>query len=304
MSVSGNIFQVEDFFSPARMNRKCATHLSGSEIAALSPVYPNQLIVCNVTENGFTADTAYLRNTANTAWIGLSGGKHKHDQDNEASGGLLSDVFIANLQKTMRLNYINPAIGEFMLETASGGSGVNDPTGGRINLSTGTTNGGYAHMSKSGVALDFSKNSKFGFKGYATANTMLSYRLGVAMENVNASVDNLKKYGLEVCDSAGTARTIEVICADGTTRSTAASTEDASQASARFYMLDFTVAQNVKFYVNGVLRSTNSSNVPASGRSSGIYNIGAGIKSNSTSGKNLYIYAIAFAGTISDNVWG
>lgn len=303
MSVSGGYFALEDFFSPARFNRKTNTHLTGSQIASLNPTYPNQLVVCTLTEAGFTADTAYLRNTANTAWIGLTAGRHKHDADNETSGGLFSDILHANVNKAFWINCINPAAGEFQKETANGGSIADEPTAGRIGITTGTTNGGYGHLGKSGVKMNFARNSKFMFKGYATVNTFLSVRLGVAMENVNSGLDVLRKYGLEACDSAGVARNYDVISADGTTRSAVASTEDVSQSSAKAYVLEHVTAQDVKFYSNNVLMVTKTTNVPASSRTGGIYNAGAGIKTNNVSTKNLYLYGIALAGAVSDEVW-
>lgn len=277
--------------------------MTGAQISSLNPTYPNQLVICTLTEAGFTVDTAYLRNTANTAWIGLSGGKHLHDADTEKAGGFLSDVFVANINKAFLINCLNPSAGDFHKETANGATIADDPTGGRVAFSTGTTNGAYGHAGKSGVKLSFDKNSKFMIKAYATANVFLSARMGVAMENVNASPDNLRKYGIEVCDSAGTPRNYDVISADGTNRSALATTEDTSQSSPKAYVLEYTVAQDVKFYANGVLRVTKTTNVPANSRSSGIYNVGAGIKTNNATGKNLYLYGIALAGVVNDDVW-
>jgi len=105
---------------------------------------------------------------------------------------------------------------EFHIQTASGGSVTDDAANGRVAQATGTTNGAWAHISKHGVQLDFSMHSGFMFKGFATAGTFVSVRMGIAIENVNASPDNLRKYGLKACDSARIARTYDVISFDGT----------------------------------------------------------------------------------------
>jgi hypothetical protein len=304
MSVPGGYFVTEEFFSPARFNRKTNTHLTGAEIAALNPTYPNQIVVCTATGSGFTVDTMYMRNTANTTWIGGSGGIHTHDANTDAAGGLFSEITRLNLAKVLWENIPSPTTGQFRVDVASGG-GVSDVHP-QLNLSTGTTSG-WAHIGRAGVGLSFASNQRFLARLYVTHNTNLTARLGVVTERVDETGDHpARKYGLEACDSASTARNWDVFSSDGTTRTATVSTESVAQASARAYRLDYTVATDVKFYVNGSTTPnvTKTSNVPGGNVVNGGRTIGAGIKHNSGPAKNMFISGMAFSGVPSTTAWG
>ena len=137
--------------------------LTGAQIAALSPTYPGQEVFCTSTGSGYTIDTSYTRNSANNAWITSSVGKHKHDADVETSGGLYSDILLANFGKYILYHYPAPSLAEFHQDTASGGTVSNDFTLGRVNFSTGTTSGAYVQLGKHGVPVSFASASKFQF---------------------------------------------------------------------------------------------------------------------------------------------
>jgi hypothetical protein len=303
MSISGGYFVSEDFFSPARFNKKTVTQLSGAEISTLSPTYANQIVVCNASGSGYSVNTAYIRTAANDSWLPLSSGKHTHDTDSDSTGGLLANILMANMKQVYWLNYVNPSVGEFSQDAAAGGSCTNDTSNGRIGLTTGTTSNAYANISKHGVCMSFASPSRFMIKSYATHNTYIFARMGVAMEMANASTDTLRKYGIEACDNTGVARTIDVVSSDGTTRSVTTTTEDISQASARHYRLDQTPGDSVKFYVNGALSATKTSNIPTTSRTAGTYNATAGVKTTNGTSKSLYVYGVSLVGTISDSVW-
>lgn len=289
--------------SAARLNQKTRSMLTGAQIAALSPTYPGEEVFCTSTGSGFTIDTTYTRNSANNAWITSSVGKHKHDADVDSAGGLYSDILLGNFGKYMLYHNPNPSIGEFHQDTASGGTLSNDFTLGRINFSTGTTSGAYAQLGKHGVPVSFASASKFKFMGYCTVNTQVSVRMGVAMETVYATTTTTRKYGIEGCDSAGTARNYEVICANGSVRSNVTSSQDMARSSDDVYHLEFTPGVNVKFYVDGIINTTNSSNIPNSGASSGVLNVGMGVRTNNTSSKNLFMRGISFVGLPGDSTW-
>ncbi len=95
----GGYYESQAFLSPSRANRKSITILTGGQIATLSPTYAGQIVICTATggpSNRFIINTPYMRNSDNTDWIGLAGGKHLHNTDSESSGGLLSDIMVAN----------------------------------------------------------------------------------------------------------------------------------------------------------------------------------------------------------------
>lgn len=305
MSVPGGYFITEEFFSPARFNRKTNTHLTGAEIAALSPTYPNQKVVCTATGSGFTVDTEYLRNSANTAWIGGSGGVHLHDASTDAAGGLLSDILYANTAKVLWEHIPTPTAGQFKVEASSGTA--SDATNiAHLTLNSGAANGNWVHVSRVGVGVSFASPQRFLARLFVSHNVNVTARVGVCAERVEATGDSIRKYGLEVCDSAGTPRNWDVFTADGTTRTATVSTEDVAQVSARAYRLDFAVATNVKFFVNGsgTANVTKSTNVPASGTVVGSRNIGAGIRNNTTVARTMSLSGMAFVGVPATTAWG
>lgn len=302
MSVSGDYFVPEDFFSPARFNRKVITHLTGAQIAALSPTYPNQLVVCSATGSGFVLDQMYRRNTANTAWISGGEGAHDHSAQTDAAGGLFSNILLGNLAKVIWEPVTSPTVGQFNTEASVGQA--NDTATGGVTLTTGAVNGQWVHISRGGVGLSFASRQIFIIRLTNSANTFLTSRLGVYAERVDATgTATPAKYGLEVCDSAGTARTWDVFSADGTARSVLGSSADVTAASATAYKLDYTPGTNVRLYVNGFLNTTKSTNVPASGSSTAGRTIGAGVKTNNATGKTMVVSGMVFTGVPSTTAW-
>jgi len=308
MSVPGNYFVTEEFFSAARFNRKTVTHLPGSgtdSISTLSPTYPNQIVVCTATGGGFTVDTMYIRNTANTAWIGGSGGIHDHSAQADAQGGLFSNVVYANLMKVIWHNITSPTLGQFQVEVNSGGATSSDVTP-QVRLATGATNGAFTHISRGGIGLSYGSKQRFIARMTCSHNTFLTARLGVYTERVDAAGDNTAKYGLEACDSAGTARNWDIFSADGTTR-TAITTSaiNVQQATQTAYRLDFTTATNIQLFVNNSLAGggTKSNNVPGNVSVSAGRTIGIGLKTNNTTAKTIDLTGMAFTGVPSTSGW-
>jgi hypothetical protein len=292
------------------MNRKTIAMLPGTQIASLSPVYSNQIVVCTVTGGGFVKDTTYIRNTDNTTWIGISGGKHLHNEDTESAGGLLSDIMKANAGKLFYLhNNINIAKGSFMSEgTATIADEPGASLGSRISITTSASAGNYGHLSLGGVKLSLGTQSVFQFKGNVnnySGNGNLTCYIGVGVASVNETHTN-PQYGLQVCDSSTTERTWEQVNKNGSTSGVQTSAENVKRADGnpRSYAIVYNPGTNSKFYVNGTISTTNTSSMLAGTSSTnGIRNISMGIRTNTSTARILYIYGVSLIGTIQDSQW-
>lgn len=306
MSVSGEPFGTEEFFSPARFNRKVPSHLTGAQIAGLSPTYPNQLVVCTSTGSGFTVDTMYRRNTANTSWIGGGGDMHKHDANTDAAGGLLSDILYANLAKVLWFpEGAAPSIGEFNSENSSVTPSYVHPS---IVLSCGTLNGAYAHLSRSGAGVSWASPVRFLARLYVNIGSNMSVRFGVCAEHVNdATAGTGAKMGFEACDSAGSAQNYVVFSSNGTTRSGTTTTTAVGQGQLHAWRLDYTVATDVKAYMDNGLLTTKTTNVPTGGGTIDTRVIGAGIRQNAsvTAGNEriMRLNGLTMTGVPSTTAW-
>ena len=313
MSSLGGEFLGEEYFSVARFNTKVPSHLTGAQIAALSPIYPCKEVTCTVSGSGFVKDVKYRRNTDNTAWLSDSGGKHLHDVDSDAGGGLLSNVLIANLAKVIYLpDGVLPSAGMFKHET-SGGATITDSHP-NVRLYCGTANGAYAHATRSGVGVSWTQPIRFIARLFVSHGTYVTARFGVASESANDAPagdgGGIRRMGFEACDSAGTTRNYDVFSSNGTTRSAVTSTTAVAQASAHAYKLDYTPATNIQAYLDGsgTPLITKTSAVPASGTSNDVRVVSAGVKqNNSFSAPNeriMQLSGLAIAATASSTNWG
>jgi hypothetical protein len=299
---SGDEFVSADFQSAARMELKSNTIVPHTRVPQLQHVWPGKLIFVTTTGGGLSANTGYFRGT-NNEWLSVAGGKHKHDADDAVAGGSFADIAIANMTKTITWDL--HALGDYMsVGTGTHAEEPENADGGRVKI-TASASGQYRHLFRGGMGLDFGKPSSFMFKGYNTHGTQLGAKIGVNMENVNATHNDNRKYGVEACDSAGTAKNWDVVSATGAlnSRSVVTSTELAAKAAPRAYRLVHTVAQDVRFFVNGVQNQIKTSNVPASGASSSIGNISIGIKSNDATSKSIYVYGVRLSGSVNDTTF-
>jgi hypothetical protein len=303
------------FISPARMT--ACTHLSlpgaiagntpNAAINTLSPTYKNMLVTCEETGGGFIKDVTYKRNSDNTQWITISGGKHLHNLDDDPSGGLFTDILVANQLKTYYLpDLINPSVNNMYKEGTATAVDEIAVDGNRMKIDTGATTGTWGHLSRGGVRLSMGHISQFVFKGnvaYTTGAGNVTSYIGVGLASVNDSTNQLQ-YGIQVCDSSGTDRSWEMVNGNGTTKGVQTSTESVKQnAGARAYKLLYTPGQNTKFWTNNTLQGTNSNAMVAAGSTTGVRNVSIGIKTNTNISRQLYCYGLSLTGVAADTLW-
>lgn len=100
------IWETADTITKARMNEKTIFQGTGSAISGLASTYSGMLAYCTSTGSGFTIDTLYVRNTANTSWTAL-------DIDSLFGDGSDGDVTISSntdLGSSNKKNYNNLTI--------------------------------------------------------------------------------------------------------------------------------------------------------------------------------------------------
>lgn len=293
-----------DFLSAPRLNRMLIHVLKGVEMPTYNPKYDGMKVVCSEDGSGFVRMTEYVWDALLGQYKGSSGGRHKHDADTEAAGGLYVDILRSNIAN-FYLADVN-VLGDFNIVKSGSASESYEITTGRSRFNTGATNASTINAVRGGLALDLSKPIEFDFKGFVDANTFISTRMGVAMESVVDGPSDLSKFGLEGCSSSSTGVNWDVISATGalSSRTVQTSAETLLRAAPKNYKLLFTPGQSITFSVDGsVPIVTKSTNVPAGGRTSGINNYTSGIKTNNTTPKSLYVYYARVIGTINDLQW-
>jgi hypothetical protein len=285
-----------------------AGNTPNASLSTLNPIYKNMLVTCEETGGIFIKDVTYKRNSDNTQWITISGGKHLHDVDTDPAGGSLTDIMIANQLKLFNINdNFNANVNNFHKEGTATAVNEIDTTGNRIKIDTGASTGTFGHLSRGGVKLSFAQPSQFVFKGnvaYTSGLGNVTAYIGVGLAAVNESTNQLQ-YGIQVCDSSSTDRNWEMVNGNGTSKGTSTSpTEPVKQnAGPRSYRMLYTPGLNTKFWANNSLQGTNTNGMVASGSSSGVRNISIGVRTNTTAVRQLYCYGVSLIGTASDTLW-
>jgi hypothetical protein len=289
---------VGDNNSGARENQKSVTILTGTAIAGLTVTYANQLVVSSDTSAGFTANTLYMRNAANNAWISIEV-KHDHSADTDPAGGLFSNVLMPNTGLHVDLNVPSPRTTDFF-NTNTGGTVADDIAANqwRVKLDTGTTANNFRQEDRGSIKLDFGSKIKFQAKLEEQAvSTSLQCRVGCNIETANAAQNNATKcLGFEFCDANGT--TYQLSSGDGAARSVInTAVAFAGAHSVKFF---YTPSTNVVGTIDATT-VTKSTNLPNSGVCDADKTARFGIMTTNTVTKTLYIYGYRVIGVPNDN---
>ena len=285
-----------DFASSRRMNMGSTQKMTGPEIAAVvsADVEPGVLIYCTETGSGYTANNLYQRNDDNTGYdiVGLKG----HTHTDAESGGLQSDINIANLDGTLTLNKRFARAAAWWQTIVSSGTITDTAASGYINLQSGTTSGGSATISDGGAGrLNFEGESGFEATLAVSSSTNFQVKIGVRAEDINGGNLTPAKYGIEGCSTSGANWLI--FSSDGTTRSTLATSSPVVQA-VNSYQLICTPGTSVDLYIGGTLIASKTTNVPSTG-STGFNDLfRAGIKNSAAENKALNWYGVQVEGTL------
>lgn len=283
--------------SAALLNQKTITIDTGTNLAALAPTYPDQVVISTDNSSGFIQDTIYQRNAANTSWISvLTMQKHLHNADTAAAGGLLSDIYAANMGISLyQTELLSPAAGDFFQTVSGAGAAVTDGRGSgvwRVDINSGTAVNGAAQADLGGLKADFGSKMKFQAKvEQQTATTSLQCRIGVNIEIASGSPDpTTKALGFEFCDSTGTV--FQVQSCDGATRGVTPTTSAFNGVHGVKFV--YTPSTSIVGFIDNVAGVTRTANLPNSGACLPDRLMRFGIMSTLVSAaKHLYVYGAA-----------
>jgi hypothetical protein len=181
-------------------------------------------------------------------------------------------------------------VAAFYTSIASGGTVTDDNTNTRIVLDTSATSTGRAALYDGGASrLNFAHDSSFESTLLQSSNTSFRNKIGINAENIEAANNPLiPSYGIEGCSATGTVWL--VWSADGTDRSTTATSAPIVTASPAIYNLKHETANSITLTIDGVLSIEKSTDPPVSGLSALNNLYKAGIQNQSAAQKILYHY--------------
>ena len=301
-SPSGLEWGVEEFPSPARLNRKTVAVGTEAEIGAMFR-YPGMVVFCTLGTVNMITNEMYKRDSLDQSWIPVGMIKHYHDANTDIAGGSLTDMLFRGSGNLFFVNAMNCSVGEFKIFTSGAPATlVDNGNSGYIEFSTGAATNSTASMRKSGVAMDSGQNARMITKIYHDTNTYETVKIGWIMDRVDEANDTRAKFGYEMCDTINSARNWELTSADGTIRSTTTTTQLANAGFAGMKIVH-TPGVSEQLYRNGTLLTTKTSNVSISGQFRAETGFQCGIKSNSTANRGMRYYGLVVIGTESDGNW-
>lgn len=313
MSNIGNAWFGEDNMSAARLNAKTIWIGTGTQLSNLSPTFAGQVAISTTTASGFTADTAYFRNSTNDGWLFLSMSKHTHNADTHLAGGWFTNIIYDNFMDSYTLDYTNAKKENFHSILGGAGSVQNDVTAstGKLIIDSSTTANDYAQIVDHGTKFGFGRKSRFAVKMGLNGETNLITRISVAGEDVNGANTTTRKYGIEGCDSTGLSWVM--FSANGTTRSGTVTTNAALNSgfntTGQNYRLDHTPNVDIKFYENGTNCGANCTItavggfIPNDGDTGSDYVLRLGVKTTNTTSKKIAVWSVKLAGKVNDTRW-
>jgi hypothetical protein len=294
----GELFTGDSHYSPPRVNAHGWLVGTGDEIAAVPDTFQVPAALCIENGSGFIKDVVYYSqynsSMVRTGWLPFSP-KHLHDADDDVAGGLLSDIFIANMGRFVFQLLHTPRAAQFTVnKTGTNATIVDTAVAGDeyMKITTGAPAANdLVTGTRSGITPDWGKPLVLQVMSHTPTATNMTGRTGVGMERMEEGTNDLKKIGLEDCSVSTPKR--QIITADGNTssRTLTTTTEDISTSN-KSHKLIFASGTNVKYYVDGVLNTTKGNNIPSSGTITRDKLIRIGIKTTNTVEKIYEIRAI------------
>lgn len=289
--------------SPAKINAKTfavgtCEYINSLDLSVLNPGKPFRTIG-TVADGGLKPDRTYFLSADGTHLVPDSGIFHLHNSDATDDGGLYRKIRLANFNNWVNFDMVFPRAAAFktILQGTSSAADVQD----NLTLTTGTATGDFIHIRAQGGTLDLNQQSAFAINGYCPTGTKITVKLGIGMENVNVQEPLDRRYGLEACDTAGTARQYSVVSANGVGWDADPTTEDVAQTTQKGLTVIHTPQQSVKFsrYVSGIETvSVKTTNIPNAFALAGGKVISCGFKTNESVQKFYYIYALKMEGAL------
>jgi hypothetical protein len=302
----GEPFTGDSHYSPPRVNAHGWLVGTGDEIAAIPNTFQVPAALCIENGSGFIKDVVYYSQynstMVRTGWLPFSP-KHLHDADDDIAGGLLSDIFNTNMGRFVFQLIHTPRAAQFTINKTGTNATIVDVVAAGdeyMKITTGTPAANdLVTGTRSGITPDWGKPIYWQVMSFISVGTSLLARTGCGIERMEEGTNDLKKIGLEDCSVSAVNR--QIVTADGNTssRTLTTSTEPISTGN-KSHKLIHNPGVNVKYYVDGVINTTKSNNIPASGTITRDKLIRLGIKTTNTIEKVYEVRAIGIYYVPSD----
>jgi hypothetical protein len=303
MSELGDVFAGDTSISAAKIDAKSFAVMTGTKIAALSSAQAIAAAIPTSTTGGFTLNVPVYRKVDGSGWLAFFK-KHLHLVDTDESGGTLYGIKKANSAMIIIQKFADTK-NAYYQEVSGTGAAITDniQTGySNIQLSSGTTNVGYASIFVSTVLISFASPIFCEFKLNETLATSILTRIGVGIEKVQNTTDNTVKIGIEGCDSDGT--NFRLLAADGVGRSKIDGLT-AIATSTKALKLTYTPGANVILEAGfGGTVATLTTNAPSSGAITNENQLfRAGVKGTTTVARIMNFYGMTLFGYANTADW-
>ena len=210
------------------------------------------------------ADKFLKRNSAGTAYEWIAGGdgslvKHTHADDTDTEGGILALIFDKLVN---RPQFNNICVSANWKQTKTGTGGINfshAANSNNIQVNSGGTSGGEAYVRYG--AINAGSDSWFGVViEPQVQNTQMRVVAGLYNDN-KPTADTANGYGFryDVTSSSGN---IFAVNGNGSS-STTTDTGIVWDSGTDIKLTAFRIGNTIKFYVDGVLKATHTTNMPS-----------------------------------------
>jgi hypothetical protein len=244
---------------------------------------------CSATGNGFILGNFYAINGDATGWR-VTFGQFKH-------------VLATSLEETIVVNEPFPRIFMFKQNTNGGGTITNDDSSGGIVLSSTAVTNGRCMVRLSGdcAQFDFAKMGVLKFRMQFSDAKQVRARIGVNVDNYDNVQGTTKHFALEIDNSTDTDSFWWITSSDGTLRTILVTPNLPVTSNNTFrYILQLTPGKKIDLWVNGILTSTKTNNIPSSGGASG-YCFVALVNTKENNNKTLELRQLMIASANANN---
>ena len=292
--------------SQAKLNSKTNLMADANFLQSLQITYAGQLVRCigTATNGIFSPNRTYFRNESNTGWIADTQFIHLHNAATDVAGGLYRDIRRVNTHDIANFAgyWVNK---EMFKKTITGTSDILNQ-GDRVDFSTEAVTNGYAIGTLQGGTVNVGVPSVWAITGFATSGSRMTVKIGLGVEQVHLIAPIDRRYGIEACDSVGTARNYNLYTGDGTTWSIEPTSEPVQATAPRGFLFSHTPGQNVKMYRNVAGAETFSiktTHIPVSGTIESTKPFNIGYKTNESVAKQYKLYSLVINATPPTTIW-
>lgn len=293
--------------SNARRNATAVISADGDVIASYPPSMKIPFFRCLNDSGGLKKDENYFRSADELSLINFRR-KHTHAESTDESGGTYHDILINNL-RILKFGWDKPfnKLDDWVV-TKSASSALNPLTN--------STAGYYQELAVNGATDAYINcrvysNHPAGFSEMMLAiakiqmeyNANLVARIGFGMEEVNASIDTVRKVGIEGCNGTGTLW--QAVTGSGDARTATPTTMDMAPSQAframRIFFNPYTAEVKISNSDGGYKLVTST--VPSGGQIDPQRVWLHGLKTTNTTAKKLWTAHIAFLAKNIDTAW-